>query len=159
MQQAVAANPDFADGWRELAAQAFIAGDALAGDKAYARYVALWREPPELSDAARALSENRIEAAEKILRRRLAQAPHEVAALRLLAEVSHRQEDDLQVVRILGECLALAPGFSQARLDLVRQLLWRCSAPRRCSHTLTGCSPLSRTASSTCCSRRRACGC
>jgi predicted Zn-dependent protease len=122
MQRAVAADPQFADGWQDLAAQYFVAGDTLAGDNAYERYTLLWRRPQELADAMRALAANRVEAAEQILRRRLQHTPHDVAALRLLTEVALRREDDLQAERSLGQCLALAPGYAAARYDLARLL-------------------------------------
>ncbi len=122
MQRAVAADPQFADGWQHLAAQYFVAGDTLAGDDAYERYTLLWRRPQELADAMRALADNRVEAAEQILQRRLQHTPHDVAALRLLTEVALRREDDLQAERSLGQCLALAPGYAAARYDLARLL-------------------------------------
>jgi tetratricopeptide (TPR) repeat protein len=118
LEKAVAADPKFADGWRELAAQRFVVGDTLGGDQAYERYTLLWRQPQELSDAVQALGENRVEAAEQILRRRLNQFPHDVAALRVLTEAALRREDDLQAERYLRQCLALAPGFATARHDL-----------------------------------------
>ncbi|HEY2809299.1 MAG TPA: sulfotransferase [Steroidobacteraceae bacterium] len=118
LERAVAADPKFADGWRELAAQRFVAGDTVGGDQAYGRYTLLWRQPQELIDAVRALGDNRVDAAEQILRRRLTQFPHEVAALQLLTEAALRREDDLQAERYLRQCLALAPGFAAARHDL-----------------------------------------
>jgi predicted Zn-dependent protease len=120
IRRSVELDPDFADGWRELAAQCFVMGETLAGDVAYARYALLWQGPPELADAAQALADGRVEAAEKILRRHLIQLPHDVAALRLLAEVALRREDDPQAERLLAQCLALAPGFAAARFDLAR---------------------------------------
>ncbi len=134
MRTAVAADPRLADGWRELAAQKFIAGDTSGGDEAYERYTVLWRQPQELVDAVRALGDNRVEAAEQILRRRLSQFPHDVAALRLLTEAALRREDDLLAERYLGQCLALAPGFAAARHDLARLLYSQQRIPEMQSH-------------------------
>jgi len=118
LRHAVEIDSGLADGWRELAQQLFAAGDALAGDQAYARYARLWRGPPELDDASQALTDNRLESAEAILRRRLQQAPQDVVALRMLANLATRREDHLEAERLLHECLALAPGYAAARYDL-----------------------------------------
>ncbi len=122
LEKAVATDQKFADGWRELAVQRFVAGDTLGGDQAYARYTLLWRQPQELLDALRALGEHRIEAAEQILWRRLKHSPHDVAALRLLTEAALQREDDVKAEQYLRQCLALAPGFAAARYDLAQLL-------------------------------------
>jgi predicted Zn-dependent protease len=54
LQAALALNSGFADGWRELAAQRYLAGDEPGGDAAYGEYSRLATSPPELTDAARA---------------------------------------------------------------------------------------------------------
>jgi tetratricopeptide (TPR) repeat protein len=117
-RRAVALDAGLADGWRELAAMWFAAGDSQAGDAAYAQYSRLSKDPPELSDAIAALAENRLEAAEAMLRRRLEQAPQDVAALRWLAEVATRREDYAEAERRLTQCLELTPGYAAARYDL-----------------------------------------
>jgi tetratricopeptide (TPR) repeat protein len=119
-RRAVALDAGLADGWRELAAQLFAAGETRAGDAAYATYSRLAPDPPELSDAIVALADNRLEAAEAILLRRLAHAAHDVVALRMLADAATRREDYAQAERRLSECLALAPGYAAARFDLAR---------------------------------------
>jgi tetratricopeptide (TPR) repeat protein len=111
-RRAVALDDGLADGWRELAAVLFAAGETLAGDTAYARYSRLTRDPPELSDAIVALADSRLETAEALLRRRLDQAPNDVAALRLLAE------DYAEAERRLTRCLEITPGYTSARYDL-----------------------------------------
>jgi len=121
-RQAVALDAALADGWAELAAQLFAAGETLAGDAAYARYSRLSPDPPELSDAIVALAEHRLDAAEILLRRRLQQAPRDVRALRMLADAAARREDPAEAERRLLECLELAPGYAAARHDLARLL-------------------------------------
>jgi len=121
-QRAVTLDGRLADAWRELAAQLHAAGDTREGDRAYGRYTHLSPDPPELSDAIVALSGDRVQAAETLLRQRLRQAPRDVVALRLLADAARRREDDVEAERRLNECLALAPGFAAARYDLARLL-------------------------------------
>ena len=121
-RRAVASDAGFADGWRELAAQLHAAGDAVEGDRAYARYRALSPNPPELKDATAALADNRTQAAAMLLRQHLQRNPRDVVALRLLADAATKLEDDIEAERRLTECLRIAPGFAAARYDLARLL-------------------------------------
>ena len=122
LSRAVQLQPDLAEGWAELAALHAARGDMHACDAAYANFTRL--APPErhLSEATAALAARRLPAAEALLRERLARAPRDVGALRLLAEVAAEREDYVEAERLLGECLTLAPGYSEARLDLARVL-------------------------------------
>ena len=117
-RRAVALDEGLAEGWREIAAMSFGAGEVQAGDIAYARYSRLAKNPPELSDALLALADSRLESAEAVLLRRLDQAPEDVAALRLLADIATRREDYSEAEGRLTRCLELAPGFAAARYDL-----------------------------------------
>ncbi len=119
---AVALDADLADAWGELAAQLFAAGEVYEGDLAYERYRRLTPDPPELADAAAALADNRLEAAEAMLRARLRQVPRDVTALRMLADAARRRDDDAEADRRLRECLELAPGHAAARYELARLL-------------------------------------
>jgi predicted Zn-dependent protease len=119
---AVTLDANLTDGWHELAAQLFAAGDTQGGDAAYAHYSRLAPNPPELNDAIVALADDRLEAAEAMLQRRLRQAPHDVVALRMLADVAIRREDEAQAERHLTECLRIAPGYAAARFALARLL-------------------------------------
>jgi predicted Zn-dependent protease len=121
-RRAVALDDGLADGWRELAAMSFGAGDTHAGDAAYAEYSRLTKDPPELSDAIVALADGRLESAEALLLRRVDQAPTDVAALRLLADIATRREDYAEAERRLAQCLELAPGYAAARYDLANLL-------------------------------------
>ncbi len=121
-KRSVDIDPRLADGWRELAAQSFRAGDSWAGDAAYLRYCRLTPDPPELMDALVALSAGRLEAAQSIIRKRLSVDPCDVAALRLLGDVAAKRGDPLEARMRLMECLALAPGYAAARYDLARSL-------------------------------------
>jgi tetratricopeptide (TPR) repeat protein len=121
-RHAVALDAGLADAWRELATQLFAAGDIQGGDTAYGHYSRLVPDPPQLKDATVALAENRLEAAEALLKRRLQLAPHDVIALRMLGEVATRREDFAAAESRLTTCLALAPGYAQARYDLANLL-------------------------------------
>ena len=121
-ERAVKLDAALADGWRELAAQRFLAGDTLAGDTAYLNYRRLAPDPPELTDAHVALSEGRLDAAEAMLEQRLRTAPHDASALRLRADVAARRTDYAEAQRYLSECLGLVPGYAAARYDLARVL-------------------------------------
>jgi tetratricopeptide (TPR) repeat protein len=118
LRRAVALDANLADAWRELAARLHAAGDAVAGDVAYARYTSLVAEPPELSDAVVALADSRVAAAEALLRQRLQAAPRDTVAMRMLADALARRAETAEAERWLQACLALAPGYAAARYDL-----------------------------------------
>ena len=122
LSRALQLQPDLAEAWAELAALHAARGDLRACDAAYANFTRL--APPErhLAEAAAALAARRLPTAEALLRERLTKAPRDVGALRLLAAVAAEREDYVEAERLLGECLALAPGYSEARLDLARVL-------------------------------------
>ncbi len=121
-RRAVTLDAAFSDGWRELAVQQFLAGNTLEGDIAYLTYSRLTPEPPELTDAGVAAAENRLDAADEMLRRHLTHSPRDVVALRMLADVATQREDHVAAERSLRECLEYAPGYSAARHDLARLL-------------------------------------
>jgi tetratricopeptide (TPR) repeat protein len=121
-KRAVALDPGLAEGWREVAALLFGAGDIAGGDSAYAQYSRLTPDPPELADATTALHANRLALAEDLLQRRLQQAPRDVVAMRLYAGVAIRAEDFDEAERRIARCLELAPGYAAARFDLARVL-------------------------------------
>ena len=121
-RRAIALDAGLADAWRELAAQLFAAGETQAGDAAYLEYSELIPHPPELTDANVALADDRLDAAESLLRRRLEQAPYDVEALRMLGDAATRRKDFAEAERRLTECLQLAPGYAAARFDLANLL-------------------------------------
>ncbi len=117
-RSAVALDAELADGWWELAAQLYAAGDAAGGDAAYSNFERRMPDPPGLQDILAALADGRIDTADALLRERLQRTPGEVAALRLRAQVAMRRNDLAAAERLLDECLELAPGFARARYDL-----------------------------------------
>jgi tetratricopeptide (TPR) repeat protein len=121
-KRAVELDPNLADGWRELAAQHFLAGDTVSGDVAYARYDELAPDPPELIDTLVALKAHRLDAADALLRQQLQRTPGNPDALRLLATVAEDRGDFIEAERRFKECLELSPGDSAAREGLARLL-------------------------------------
>ena len=110
--------PRLPDGWLGLATQLHAAGDTVAGDRAYGRYLRLSPVPPWLEEVSAAFRAKRPQAAMALLRQHLQQQPRDVVALRLLANAATQLEDDAEAERRLTECLALAPGYAAARYDL-----------------------------------------
>ncbi|MBP2159343.1 MULTISPECIES: sulfotransferase [Asticcacaulis] len=77
---------------------------------------------PRLMTAAVALQENRIDAAEPLLRAHLKDDPFDVAAIRMLAEVAARIGRWRDSENLLRRALELSPGFGAARANLATVL-------------------------------------
>lgn len=122
LERAVELAPDLAEAWQELSLLHAARGDTAACDAAYAHYERLAPADSRLREPAAALANERLTTAEDLLRRALTRAPHDAAALRMLAEVASVREDFSQAEALLHECLRLAPGYSRARLDLAQVL-------------------------------------
>ncbi|MFC4526919.1 sulfotransferase [Dyella halodurans] len=115
LRKAVALKPELPQAWRELGDQLMAAGEHDAADAAYAQHIRHSTRDPGLLAAATALVENRIPEAEALLREHLRQAPTDVAAMRMFAELAARQGRTEDAVSLLAQCLELAPGFHAAR--------------------------------------------
>ena len=123
LREALSIEPALAEGWRELSLQLAAAGDAHGADVAYERYAALAPQPWQLAEPSVALADNRVAAAEAMLRRILRDSPQDVAAMRMLADALARREAYAEAERLLRQALDLTPGYSAARHDLARLLL------------------------------------
>jgi tetratricopeptide (TPR) repeat protein len=77
---------------------------------------------PVLVDAALALSEDRLHDAEPLLRGRLRDAPTDVAAIRMMAELAARVGRLKDSETLLRRALELAPSFGAARANLATVL-------------------------------------
>ena len=121
-KRAIALDAGLADAWRELAQAEFLLGEETAGDAAYAEFSRLTPEPIEFNDVLVALADNRLAAAEAMLRQHLKRTPEDVVALRMLADTVLRRDDPGEAERSLRAALELAPGYAAARLDLARLL-------------------------------------
>lgn len=115
LRRAVALKPDLPRAWLALGDHLTAIADAEGADAAYASHIRFSTRDPALLAAATALCEQRIPEAEALLREHLKQAPTDVAAIRMLAEIAARlgRDDDAQL--LLARCLELAPGFHAAR--------------------------------------------
>ncbi|MGH8267428.1 MAG: tetratricopeptide repeat-containing sulfotransferase family protein, partial [Steroidobacteraceae bacterium] len=122
LTRAVELEPNLPEAWRELAGLHAARGDPAACDLAYARFTRLALPEQRLAEAGVALANDRLAAAEALLRRQLAQSPQDVAAMRMLAVIAAERDDYVEAERLLGECLRLAPGYSEARFELARIL-------------------------------------
>ncbi|MCB1553256.1 MAG: sulfotransferase [Xanthomonadales bacterium] len=116
--------------WRDLADLHDRLGQREAAAQCYLRHTRHAAQEPALLAAGSALAENRIPDAEARLRRHLQQAPTDVAALRMLAEVAARIGRYEDAETLLLRCVDLAPGFLEARQNLV-QVLHRSNEPER----------------------------
>lgn len=127
---ALALKPDFLNAWRALADELMRAGDADAAGAAYARHVTAQTKDPLLLEAGKALHEGRLSIAERQLKSYLMQAPTDVAAIRMLAELAARigRYGDAQI--LLERCVELAPDFHAARHNLAIVALRKGDADR-----------------------------
>ncbi len=115
LRRAVTLKPDLPQAWRLLGDHLMAAGEQEAADAAYANHVRYSTHDPRLMGAAVALAEDRIPQAETLLREHLKQAPTDVAAIRMFAEVAARVGRNEDALNLLERCLELAPGFHAAR--------------------------------------------
>jgi tetratricopeptide (TPR) repeat protein len=117
LRRTVKLKPDHPEAWRHLADHLLATGQADAGDAAYARHIQASTRQPALQQAAAAMLKNELAIAEKRLKSHLKQAPTDVPAIRMLAEVAVRLGRLEDAARLLERCLELAPGFAAARYN------------------------------------------
>jgi predicted Zn-dependent protease len=115
LRRAVSLKPDMTDAWRALGDQLTLTGDAQGADAAYARHIQASVRDPSLMAAAAALCDDRLPAAERLLREHLKTNPTDVAAIRMLAETGTRLGRYADSEALLRRCLELAPSFIAAR--------------------------------------------
>ena len=115
LRRAVRAEPKHPHAWRTLGDTLTLLGDVAEADRAYARHIEASTRNPQLISAARALCDNKLAIAERLLRDFLKAHPTDVAAIRMLAEAGIRlgRLDDAEA--LLSRCVELAPGFIEAR--------------------------------------------
>src|SRR6185312_5043370 len=115
LHQAVRSNPGLPQAWRMLGDALWTEGERELARAAYLDHVRHSARDPELLAAGGAMVANRIPEAETLLRGRLRQAPTDVVAMRMLAEVAARLDRNEDAAHLLERCLELAPDFQEAR--------------------------------------------
>ena len=127
--------PDHPEAWRVLADHLLATGDSAAADGAYLRHVRASAKNPGLKHAAIAMLRNDLGTAERLLKSHLMQAPTDVPAIRMLAEVAQRLDRGDDARNLLERCLELAPSFLPARYQYAI-LMHRANEPGRALHEL-----------------------
>ena len=123
LKRATELQPDLPNAWRLLADHLDASGDAVGADQARARFIKAANRDPQLMSAAAALVENKLPAAEALLREHLKVHPTDVAALRMLGEVAARLRRYPDAETLFARCLELAPSFDGARHNYAVVLL------------------------------------
>jgi tetratricopeptide (TPR) repeat protein len=130
LRRTVELKPDHPEAWRVLADHLLAVGDIDGADAAYAHHIRASTRNPALQEAAIAMVRNDIPRAERLLKSYLMQAPTDVAAIRMLAEVAVRVGRSAEAINLLERCLELAPTFAPARFAYAL-LLHRQNEPSR----------------------------
>jgi tetratricopeptide (TPR) repeat protein len=117
LRRTVELKPDHPEAWRVLADHLMAIGDTEGGAAAYARHIRCSTRNPQLQQAAVAMIRNDIPQAERLLKAHLNQAPTDVPAIRMLAEVAVRCGREADAEALLERCLELAPTFAAARYN------------------------------------------
>lgn len=125
VRRALAIKPDFIDAALALAEICLAAGDRAGASAAFMGYLAISGRDPLLAQAGAHLAASRYTDAEALLRRRLHQHPHDIAAMCLMAEVAARHEFLGDSERLLRRCLEFAPGYRAALHNLAITLMWQ----------------------------------
>jgi len=108
-------NPQRPQIWRQFADHLDVAGDRAGAEQAYLAHVRNAIHDPDLMAAGAALHAGDIPQAEMRLRQHLKQAPTDVVAIRMLAELAVRVDRAEDAQLLLERCLELAPAFHEAR--------------------------------------------
>jgi tetratricopeptide (TPR) repeat protein len=117
LRKTVKLKPQHPAAWRHLADHLLATGDSQGGDAAYTRHIQCSTRDPLMQQGAAAMIENDIPRAEKLLKTHLKQAPTDVPAIRMLAEVAVRCGQSEEAEKLLLRCLELAPSFNSARYN------------------------------------------
>lgn len=122
LERAVALKPDFAAAWRDLYEVCAAEGDDMAAAEAYRQMIRQKGLDPLLQKALDLVSAGRLGVAEGICREYLKRRPHDVDAIRLLAEIGITLGILDEAINLLERCLELAPDFHIARANYVTAL-------------------------------------
>lgn len=128
LRKAAALKPSWPEAWRKLADISDLLGDEAGSAAARAHFLQAANNDPALANAAHCLVANDLPQAEAALRGHLQGRPTDVAALRMLAEVTARLHRYGDAQKILERCLDLAPGFDAVRYHYALVLLRQAKA-------------------------------
>jgi tetratricopeptide (TPR) repeat protein len=115
LRSVVALEPTRAQAWRKLGDHLDLQGDRAGAAAAYLNHVRYAVRDTDLMNAAASVHAGRIPDAEARLRHHLKQAPTDVVAIRMLAEIAVRLDRAEDAEHLLERCLELAPDFHEAR--------------------------------------------
>jgi tetratricopeptide (TPR) repeat protein len=118
----LAEDPRNAEAWRLLGRALRQLGDDDAAAEAEVSAVRATAFEPEMIAIATAMRAKDLPRAEALLRKRLAEQPLDVAAIRLMAELAARIGRVKDAETLLRRALELAPGFTAARANLATML-------------------------------------
>ena len=104
--------------YRNIADQLTVEGETEKASTAYAESIRHSVHDPILQQAATALCRHDLPVAERLLRAHLKQAPTDVAAIRMLAEIGARLGRHRDAENLLSRAIELAPDFEAARHNL-----------------------------------------
>ena len=121
-EAAVSLYPTMPGAWLRMAATLDASGDRERAAKAYLMHARTAMHDPQLVSAGQAISDGRLQDAERSLRERLRLFPDDIAAARMLAELAAKGGRIEQALELLVRCLSLAPGFAMARHQYARVL-------------------------------------
>ena len=122
MEQAVALSPGMTAAWRDLYEVRAAEGDDVGAAEAYRQAMGNKELDPLLHKALELVGQGRLGVAEGICREYLKRRPHDVDAIRLLAEVGISIGSIGEAILLLERCLELAPEFHVARANYVTAL-------------------------------------
>ena len=122
LEQAVSLNPKLVAAWRDLYEVRAAEGDDVGAAEAYRNAMGNKELDPLLHKALELVGQGRLGVAEGICREYLKRRPHDVDAIRLLAEVGIAIGSISDAIALLERCLELAPEFHVARANYVTAL-------------------------------------
>ena len=121
-ERAVALQPDLTAAWRDLYELRAAMGDDVGAGDAYRRAIGSTELDPLLKKAFDLVGAGRLGVAEGICREYLKRRPHDVDAIRLLADIGISLGLLDEAIILLERCLELAPDFHVARSNFVTAL-------------------------------------
>ena len=122
MEEAVALSPNMTKAWRDLYEVRAAEGDDVGAAEAYRHAMGNKKLDPLLEKALELVGQGHLGVAEGICRQYLKRRPHDVDAIRLLAEVGISIGYIGEAILLLERCLELAPEFHVARTNYVTAL-------------------------------------